>query len=94
MEGFSQFQRKLKEIMRMNFIVFEPRNEEMCKEDPRYTVYLGKPGFFRLSFHNCMSCDFNCKVLPCYIYFFILWFKYMKFICSSFHDITFPRYIQ
>ena len=35
MEGFSQLQRKLKEIMRMNFILIEPRNEEMCKEDPR-----------------------------------------------------------
>ena len=39
------------------------------------------PGFFRLSFRNCISCVNNCEDLL-YIYFFILQFKYMNFIYS------------
>ena len=41
----------------------------------------GKPDFFWLSFHNCISCINNCEDLL-YIYFFISQFKYMNLIYS------------
>lgn len=42
----------------------------------------GKPEFFRHSFHSCISCIFNCKVLLC-IYFFMPQFQHMKVIIYS-----------
>ena len=42
----------------------------------------GMSEFFRLSFRNCISCIFNCKVLLC-IYFFILQFQHIKVIIYS-----------
>ena len=45
---------------------------------------LASLNFLRLSFHNCISCIFNCDDLVC-IYFFIPQFQYIRFIYSSFH---------
>ena len=39
--------------------------------------------FFTLSFHNCTSCVFCCDVIS-----FVAQFKYMKFICSTFHNAS------
>ena len=46
--------------------------------------------FFRLSFHNCKSCVYNCDDLLS-IYFIFPQFKYMIFIYSYFHHFIFEN---
>jgi len=62
-------------------ILFEPRTEEMCKEDPFYTV--SWQAWISQAFHNCMSCDLNCEVLPCYIYASVNYSSCAHFLSSK-----------